>query len=830
MSHEAALCEELPYWEFIAGVGNQPAHAILMDGSLVGGLRASLIDTECFDDASVNGLTESLRNALNSISEGTTLQMHFSTRADWTEVLSLHERAISQNAHPLIASVGKHRMKELGSENEAQELYRPTLMLYLRIPKVEKKRGFFLSKSKAFERLAEVAYQEAIDSLNQNLEALQSALASCGIKGEALGNEAIKAGVYSFLNPKRAKTEPVPKIQEESVPIESEDLLKSETWLSASSPRAQLSFGDLSLEYDHFTLDGYQHRIVTLKTLPEITFAGQIAQFLRLPFHYDLFLTFEVPTQTTEMAKLNQKRKMAHALAATQSGRASDLESESKLSSTEELIRELLSSGQRIYAAQMVIVLKEPRGEVGARRLNHQVRAVLGRFRALQGAEGLEESVGAWKVVKGTLPAAPVYLERARKIKTNNLADFLPVYAPYEGDRDPVVLFRNRLSGLRAYDPFDSSLPNFNTLVTGSSGAGKSFLNNCILLQELARAMRVFVIDIGGSYRKLTESLQGQYFELSLSDTYRINPFHIADITAGPTDQKIKSLLATIECMVAEDQASRLLKLDRVLLETVLISLYEEAKSTRQMPTLSKLKSRLEDSEEPSLKRIAKMLSMWTGSSPYGKLLDGEGCLRSDAMISTFDLKGLSSHPDLQSVMILLLTDMILSAVENERGIRKRIILDEAWELLKSPAAANFMEYCARTLRKTGSGITFITQGVEEIVASPIGSAILNNTATKFILLQRGDSKILRDTLKLNPQEVSLIHSLEQKKGQYSEAFMIEGNQRQVIRIRPGAIDYWISTSDARDNDFLRSLQADGMTLQAAIEEAATRHPYGMSA
>lgn len=43
---------------------------------------------------------------------------------------------------------------------------------------------------------------------------------------------------------------------------------------------------------------------------------------------------------------------MAHSMASTQSGKASDLESESNFSSTEELIRELLNSGQRIYAAR----------------------------------------------------------------------------------------------------------------------------------------------------------------------------------------------------------------------------------------------------------------------------------------------------------------------------------------------------------------------------------------------------------------------------------------------------------------------------------------------
>ena len=139
------------------------------------------------------------------------------------------------------------------------------------------------------------------------------------------------------------------------------------------------------------------------------------------------------------------------------------------------------------------------------------------------------------------------------------------------------------------------------------------------------------------------------------------------------------------------------------------------------------------------------------------------------------------------------------------------------------------MEYCARTLRKTGSGITFITQGVEEIVASPIGPAILNNTATKFIMLQRGDSEVLRDALKLNSQELNLMHSLGQKKGEYSEGFMIEGDHRQVVRIYPSPFEYWLSTSDAQDNTYLTQLRESGLDLVQAIEKAAIQFPKGIA-
>lgn len=823
---DASLAEELPYWDFIEG---PKAHAILFDGSLVGGLRIKLIDIECFDENETNQFTMGLRSALNSISEGTSLQFALSVRSDFSDVIESHTKGKASEIHPLVKRIADYREESLTRSADQGQLYRPELFVYVRTPVVEAKKVSIFKKKEVFSEETASAYQETLEVLGQNIETLVSSFEGLGLSCEELTREEMLRNVYGFLNPKRSRTEPPPKVKTFGESDIEKDVVEEVEWLAAQSPREQLVFGDLVLGFEQFTLDGFYHRVISLKTLPEMTYAGQLAHFLRLPFHYDLILSLDVPPQAAEMSKLQQKRKMAHSMAATAGGKASDLESESKLSSTEELIRELLNTGQRIYAVQMCVILKAPATAEGAKRLNRDVREVLSRFRALQGAEGLEESVGAWKILKGSLPAAPLSLERARKMKTNNLADFLPVYGPREGDRDPAVIFRNRLNGLVSFNPFDPGLPNYNCLVTGSSGAGKSFLNNCILLQELARNLRVFIIDIGGSYKKLTEALGGQYLEINLSDQYRINPFDIPDPKEEPSNQKLKSLLACIESMVSEDEKAKLPKLDRALLERAIIELYKSRRAKGEVPTLSDLARYLSAFEEPSMKAVSKMLYLWTGERPYGRLLDGPGSLRTDAAICTFDLKGLSAYPDLQSVMILILTDFILTQVETDRSTKKRIILDEAWELLKSNAAASFMEYCARTLRKTGSGITFITQGVEEIVASPIGPAILNNTATKFVMLQRGDSEILRDTLKLNGQELALIHSLGQKKGEFSEGFMIEGDHRQVVRIFPSPFEYWLSTSDAQDNNHLSELRAQGLSLVEAIEKAAVEYPKGVA-
>lgn len=822
---DASVAEELPYWNFFE---NPRPHAVLSDGSLVSGVQMEVLDIEAMDGAEINQFTMGLRAALNAISEGTTLQFVLSVNSDFSELIEKHKEAWTDDAHFLTKKIAASRHIKLVRDQEEGVLYRARLYAFVRVPLLGSKKPGLFRKQESFQEFAESDYKESLETLSQNLDTLISSFQSVGLGCKPLHRENFIRILYEYLNPRRSKLEPAPSIKAPTeTPLE-DDVLKSAPWLASQSPREQLVFGDLMLDYDQFTLDSYYHRVITLKTLPEVTFAGMLSGFLRMPFHYDLVVSIDVPPQAKEMEKLKQKRRMAHSLAATQGNKASDLESETKLSSTEELIRELLNTGQRIYATQLSVVLRAPQGFDGKRKLDREARDVIARFRVLSGAEGLEESVGGWKVFKGTLPMAPLNLQRARKMKTNNLADFLPVYGPREGDADPAVIFRNRLGGLVSFNPFDSGLPNYNCLVTGSSGAGKSFLNNCILLQELARNLRVFIIDIGGSYKKITEVLGGQYFEVSLSDDYRLNPFDIPNPKEEPSSQKIKSLLSIVELMVSDDEKSKLPKLDRALLEKALIELYKSKRSKGEVPTLSDLARYLSAFEEESMRAISKMLYLWTGERPYGRLLDGLGSLRTDAKICTFDLKGLSSYPDLQSVMILILTGFILSEVERDKEHKKRIILDEAWELLKSPAAASLMEYCARTLRKSGSGITFITQGVEEIVASPIGPAILNNTATKFVMLQRGDSEVLRNALKLNDQQLGLIHSLKQRKGEFSEGFMIEGDSRQVVRIHPSPLEYWLSTSDAQDNKYLADLiEKEGLALTAAIEKASQLLPKG---
>nr|BFD65278.1 type IV secretion system protein TraC [Bdellovibrio sp. HAGR004] len=812
--NQASLCEQLPFWE----IESKPiAHAILWDGSLSSGLELLPLDIECFDESRINQLAFGLRSFANSLPEGVTAQFMVVNDSDVGGVVKRHVDLLTTE-NKFLCALDQKRSNVLLKQTEDGELFRPRLYFFIKTSQSQKPNSFSLGQTKKFSVEFEKGYEDQLQTLSQSLEGAKGSLSSLGFLASDLTKDDFINLLYRYLNPKRSSSIGAPKVNSNSIAID------------GNSPREQLIFGDLVLDQEDFTLDSQKTRVLTLKTLPEMTFTGMMSGFLALPFKYELFLSFNVPDQSKEMKGLDQKRRMAHSLSANSGNRVSDLESESRLSQTTDLIREIIETGQRIFQAQLMIIIREENSTAGARKINLHTKEVLAKFKTLSGSEGIQETVGAWKVFKSDLPLAPVNLVRSKKLKTNNLVDFFPLFGAATGDEKPVCLLKTRLGTLYSMNSYSARLSNFNALVTGSSGSGKSFANNFLMLQQIARGTRVYIIDIGGSYKKMTQVLGGQYFEINLTGEYVINPFELRDPSAPPTGERIKSLVSVIEQMVV-DSGEKLSRFDRVQLEAALTAVFDSVRGENQArsPKLSDLAKYCLSHSDDSLKRIGKMLFPWTGKTPYGKLLDGAGKIEADRPIVAFDLKGLSQYPDLQSVMILILTNFILEQVEAERTIPKRVLLDEAWDLLKSPAASSFMEYAARTFRKTGSGITFITQGVEEIIASGMGPAILNNTATKLVMLQKGDTAVLRDALKLNSQELRLIQSLEQRKGQFSEGFLMEGESRQVIRIEPSPLEYWISTSDARDNQFLESLKSDGLSLEDALMKASELAPFGVA-
>ena len=209
-NNDPSLCEELPYWEFQE---TPRPHLILSDGSLVFGIKLSLLDIECFDDNEVNQLAVRLRGVLNSISENTSVQFCLSVSSDFSNTLKKHIDGKITSIHPLVASIADYREKKLQAAQDSSELYRPELSIYLRTQMVGSKKLSFIKKKEDFSVASAQNYEETLEVLFQNVDTLISSFASIGLTGRSLATPELKAHIYSHLNPKRSKSEPVPQVR-----------------------------------------------------------------------------------------------------------------------------------------------------------------------------------------------------------------------------------------------------------------------------------------------------------------------------------------------------------------------------------------------------------------------------------------------------------------------------------------------------------------------------------------------------------------------------------------------------------------------------------------
>ena len=119
-----------------------------------------------------------------------------------------------------------------------------------------------------------------------------------------------------------------------------------------------------------------------------------------------------------------------------------------------------------------------------------------------------------------------------KKMKASNAAHLMPLYAYWQGNSQPVCLFSNREGIPFSLDSFDQSLPNYNGVILGQSGGGKSFtiLQLALMLHGLKNNPKIIWIDNGASSKQIIDALNGLFINLDLDNgDICINMFDLPD-------------------------------------------------------------------------------------------------------------------------------------------------------------------------------------------------------------------------------------------------------------------------------------------------------------
>lgn len=794
------LADYLQIW------GIEDGNVVFADGSMGFAFELTPVDVSCASDDTINDFSQRTMQFLNSLPSGLDLQFVQDIKGGNNVIIDNHGKLSLADKQSLAASMTEQRCKRLAQLDNDGSLPHHSLILVarrawsgsrLRKPKI-------FAKQSTFNEMTEAAFQREISEVARLKEEMNSQLTALGLNPQSVAAEEMLNAIYLQWNPTR--------------PIG----LKG---FDPETVRSSLLFSDVGISDRGFTIGGMHHRVISLKLLPDQSFSSMASVLRELPFDSRLFFTIHVPDQTKELESLQTQRRIAYSMAFGKKSGVSDIESTAKFTDLERLLEQMIAQGEKVFHAGMNVLLRSDDEE----DLRTQVAQTLSVIREMGGAEGLEESLAAFDLfTQFSLPNSRVK-DRTKRMKTSNLCDLVPLYGPWRGHREPRVLLRTRMGNLLSIDPFDPGLTNANQLVSGASGAGKSFLTNVLLLQMLKENPRVFFVDIGGSYKKLCENLSGQYVNLSLTEGIAINPFDLAPGETVPSSQKIKFLLGLIELMTKEDEQERLPRLERSEIEEAIQRLYDKSPS----PRLSELRDALLAHPDASIVRYGRILNSWCGDTPYGRFVDRPTNVKLDSHVVAFDLKGLESYPDLQAICLFIITDRVWREVQRDRKTMKFLVFDECWKLLKSDAGLVFIEEVFRTFRKYYASAIAISQDIDDFAKSKIAGAILPNCAVKWVLLQpQGDKTRLKEVLALNDNEVALVSSLHQKKGVYSEAFLIAGANRTLAVIESAPLELWIATTDPRDLaaiDAYREKHPE-KSHQEILKELSELYPRGVSA
>ena len=223
----------------------------------------------------------------------------------------------------------------------------------------------------------------------------------------------------------------------------------------------------------------------------------------------------------------------------------------------------------------------------------------------------------------------------------------MPVFDVDKGHEHPAINFRSRFDSQVGIDLWDQSLSSYNAVVSGASGSGKSFLSN-VLLKRLSDLgdISTFIIDIGASYKRLTELQGGQYFTFDLNGKNAFNPLGNVSLRDPSSVEAAVDIVAAI----VGDSKTGIAKYERNIL------LQELSEILIQKPdglNLSILRNVWLKSDSAFLKNAATILYGWTEDRAYGRLLDNNNSLKADAKWVCFDLRGLNDHVELQRVLML---------------------------------------------------------------------------------------------------------------------------------------------------------------------------------
>ena len=187
-------------------------------------------------------------------------------------------------------------------------------------------------------------------------------------------------------------------------------------------------------------------------------------------------------------------------------------------------------------------------------------------------------------------------------------------------------------------------------------------------------------------------------------------------------------------------------------------------------------------------------------------------------------------HPILFPVTTIIIMEMFINKLRRLKGVRKMIIIEEAWKALTREGMAEYMRYLYKTVRKFFGEAVTVTQEVDDIISSPIvKESIINNSDCKILLDQRkymNKFSKIQELLGLTDKEKAQILSINMANAasrKYKEVwFGLGGVQSAVYATEVSMHEYLTYTTEETEKwEVMQLAEKLGGNIELAIKQLA---------
>ncbi len=765
--------------------------ALIRDGTAAMGFEIVGNEVEQMDKGRIEGFNQALASAVGDLEAGIIIQKmdaHFERSCQSSDQETGYYNA-KQSRHFSTRLVHMHRAHifvGLGPEGSSANPYSNAYT------------GYGLKKDPF------VGIQERMAKVRQMGRVLADRLDAFGIELKPLDNEELKQVFLDYFNLEFDPAHATTGLHHQLSPLEN-----------------GLAVGDKHVRMVSLYKQGAFVAHTTKTQKVDQPFVHPIAHDLKTP--HVVVTTIRVEDQEKVLKSLDRDQKMSRAL--KRAGSQDDaIRAQEYLVFTEKVRTENLP----LVSLNLSLILYESSAEKVAK----SVQLTLAGFQKMAGCQGLVENMDTTVLFFANAPGNGGQNYRWRLMPAEQAMAYMHFTKPYLSDQEG-ILMTDRAGNPLLVQLFNPNTDNRNGIVTGQAGSGKSFFVSLLITMRFGKGDIQVIIDNGGTYAHLMKALGGRYFNYDPQNPLSLNPFYVriaADGSYRLSAEKLTFLVALLATIWKKGEISQIER--SVLIK--LIPDYYRSLTSESFPSLAGFAGWLKAYDEAHLgeadyEKLRANFSVDTLLLVLEPFVTGEykdlfayteNLDISDLKLIAFDVQRIKENRVLYPIISLIITELAMEQIRRYPNLRKIIYMDEAWSML-SDTMGGFVEHMYRTVRKNHGAIYIITQGVNEIIHSDFGEAILKNSSNKIVLPHTDQTQIkhLGEVLGLTRHELDKVHSLR-KLPQGREVFIKQDDYGKVylVEVAPELAAVFSSTPEERNR--LSALIAEkGGNVKHALQQ-----------